>query len=202
MRLFMSLTLILVTALGAFAQTTTTTTATSTVYDRSYRVLDPVGNLVVFDFGYSYSSTTSLRLLRTPRDPMTRITIVRPAGAPETREYAASFTFVGVGSRAVYAIANTTTTSGTTTTTSSRLVALNPQVSLPATVAAFNGLTLPTTRFDVDMGQPDIISILTEAVRTSTTSGSTTTTTTTPRTVKVVKFNGTTFDTVSTATLQ
>src|SRR5262249_53886671 len=113
--------------------------------------------------------------------------------APETREYTGSFTFVGVGAKAVYAIATTTSTSGTTTTTSNRLVALNPQVSLPATTGAFSGTALPTTRFDVDMGQPDTISILTEAVRTSTA--------VTPRTVKVVKFNGTTFDTVSTATL-
>jgi hypothetical protein len=201
MRLLMTLMFVLLVSAAAFAQTTTT------VYEQSYRVIDSVGNLVVFDFGYSTTATTTTtttttgRGVRTPRDPMTRITVIRPTGAPETREYAASFYVVGVGTRAVYAVASTTTTSGTTTTVDSKLVALNPQVSLPATLAAFTSTALPTTRFNVDMGQPDVISILTEAIRSSTTTGTTTTTTTSPRTVKVVKFNGTSFDNVSSATL-
>jgi len=198
MRLLMTLIFVLLVSAAAFAQTTTT------VYEQSYRVIDTNGNLVVFDFGYSTTTsttTTTGRGVRTPRDPITRITIVRPTGAPETKEYAASFYVVGVGNRAVYAVASTTSTSGTTTTVDSKLVALNPQISLPATLAAFTSTALPTTRFNVDMGQPDVISILTEAIRTSTTTSTTTTTTVSPRTVKVVKFNGTSFDTVSTATL-
>ncbi len=161
--------------MAAFGQTTTTTTSTPvTVYDQSYRVIDTFGNLIVFDSGYTVTaSTTTGRRSAPVRTPMTQITIVRPTGAPQTVAYAASFVVLGVGTKAVYAIA---------TTTSNTLIALNPQVALPAAVTGFTDLALPASQFNVEMGQPDELSILTAATRSGTT--------TTPRTVKVVRFDG------------
>jgi hypothetical protein len=194
MRLFVTLSLVLILSTVAFGQTTTTTTTTpTTVYESSYRVIDTFGNLVVFDSGFTYTpSTTTGHRDNQSKSPVTQITIVRPTGAPVTQQFAGSFVVLGVGTHGVYAIA---------TTTASYLVAINPQVGLPTAVTGFTNLTLPTTRFDVDMGQPDTLSILTDPLTTSTTTGTTTTRTTTPRTVKVVKFDGTNFNTVSTATL-
>jgi len=189
MKTILTIGLALMLPISAWTQTTATV-----VYREGRAVVDSAGNLVVFDEGGSTSGVTVTGLRHSFYAPSTRVTVQHPGttGNIQTVAYDAALQVIGVGTSAIYAIATVYTVSGTTVTSTSSLIAIKGGQALPAALSGFPSLSL-TSPVDARVGPSDYISLITESDPTSTTS---------TRTARVVHFNGTSFDTTSTGTLQ
>ena len=137
-------------------------------YAPSGSILDNYGNLIVFDFIYSYppimtGQTTPVRI---PTIPRTRVIVVPPGGGTVvTKEYSATFQIIWAGQWAVYAIGTVYALTSNNQLTSTRsLVAMDVGVGgakLPADYSGFPSTALPT-RGDAKLarsydGSPDAI---------------------------------------------
>ena len=190
MRVIAALGLALMLTVSGLAQTTTS----STYFDGG-SVVDSAGNLYVFDYGRSTTGVTITGLRHSFYAPKTRITVQRAGtGNTQTVEYDGSLRVIGVGNGAVYAVATAFTVSGTTLTTADSLIAIKSTLPAGPALSGFASFSL-TSGIDARVGPSDYISLVTEPDR------SPSSTTTTARTAKVLHFNGTAFEVVSSGTL-
>jgi len=195
MRVIAAIGLVLILSMSGLAQTTATT-----VYQEGAAILDSAGNLLVADPGRSTSGVTITGLRHSFFAPKTRLTIL-PKGATSPSasvEYDAAIRVIGVGTSAIYAIATVSTVSGTTVTTTQNLIAIKSTLPAGPGIAGFASFNLASP-VEARVGENDYISLLTEPNRVPVPTS--TTTPTTARTVTVLHFNGSSFDTVSSATL-
>jgi len=195
MRVIVAIGLALVLSMSGLAQTTATA-----VYQDGATILDNAGNLLVVDPGRSTSGVTITGLRHSFFAPKTRLTIVtRGATSPSASvEYDAAIRVIGVGTSAVYAIATVYVVSGTTVTTTQSLIAIKPTLPAGPAVSGFTSFNLASA-VEARVGENDYISLITEPNRGP--ASTSMTTTTTARTVTVLHFSGSSFDTVSSATL-
>jgi len=190
MRVIAALGLALMLTVSGVAQTTT-----STYFDGGSFV-DSAGNLYVFDYGRSTTGITITGQRHSFYAPKTRITVQRVGtGNTQTVEYDGSLRVIGVGNGAVYAIATAFTVSGTTLTTADSLIAIKSTLPAGPALSGFPSFSL-TSGIDARVGPADYISLVTEPDRSPSS-----TTTTTARTAKVLHFNGSGFEVVSSGTL-
>jgi hypothetical protein len=193
MRVIAAIVLALILSMSGLAQTTATA-----VYQDGAAILDSAGNLVVVDPGRSTSGVTVTGLRHSFFAPTTRITIVPRGATSESAsvEYDGAIRVIGVGSSAIYAIATVYTVSGSTVTTTQSLIAIKSTLPAGPSVSGFTSFNLASS-VEARIGENDYISLITEPNR----QPASTSTTTTERTVTVVHFNGSSFETVSSATL-
>lgn len=195
MKVIAAIGLTLTLSMSGLAQTTATA-----VYQNGATVLDSAGNLLVVDQGRSTSGVTITGLRHSFFAPKTRITIVpRGATSPSASvEYDAAIRVIGVGTSAIYAIATVYTVSGTTVTTTQSLIAIKTTLPAGPALSGFTSFNLASA-VEARVGENDYISLMTEPNRGPVPTSMTTTTT--ARTVTVLHFSGSSFDTASSATL-
>src|SRR5262245_39427060 len=145
MRLLKATILVLMISVPCLAQTPLTPTGIT--FEQTTALQDPFGNLVVFDFGAVITTTTVTNRNGTTqvvvtRFPKTRITVVR-GQETDTVTYDGSMQIVGVGTRAIYALLDTTNSGLTTVTTTPGTATFNTG-GFGAPPFAGSGTTTPT----------------------------------------------------------
>jgi hypothetical protein len=186
MRAMTAFGLMLLLSMSGLAQSSTATS----VYQDGSAFIDSSGNLIVIDNGHSTTGVTITGQRHSFFAPKTRITILsKGATAPSTTiEYDGSLQVIGAGSSAIYAIATTYTVSGSTLTMSQNLIAIRSSLPAGPALAGFPSFSL-TGQVEARAGQSDDFIWLTS--RSSASS----------RTVQVLHFTGTAFETASSGTL-
>jgi hypothetical protein len=191
MRTISAFALVLVLSVAAHAQ------SSSVDYDQSVTMVDSSGNLLVIDSGYTVTTGTNsggtvsvfASFVQTIKNPATRITVI-PHGATATSTpvvySGATFQVIGVGKEAVYALVTVQSGTGSSRTSSQEIVAINANIALPATVAAFPSESVGSG-YSVELGPAngtvDYLAVVIPATR------ATSTTAAVSKTAKVYSFD-------------